>query len=78
MAPGLWCEAVPGFVDGTIRPSKVIAKAFNAGFQRTAHFARPRPVGSSRNGMNSAQAAFHSRMMAGFWPPLVSTPDRPV
>ena len=33
-------------VDGTIRPGKVIAKAFSAGFQRIAHRARPLPVGS--------------------------------
>lgn len=31
---------------GTIRPAKVIAKAFRAGFHRIAHLARPFPVGS--------------------------------
>ncbi len=33
-------------VEGVMRPGKVMAKAFNAGFQRIAHLARPRPVGS--------------------------------
>jgi hypothetical protein len=32
---------------GTIRPAKVIAKAFSAGFHRIAHRVRPFPVGSS-------------------------------
>jgi hypothetical protein len=32
---------------GTIRPAKVIAKAFSANFHRIAHRVRPFPVGSS-------------------------------
>jgi hypothetical protein len=32
---------------GVIRPAKVIANAFSAGFHRIAHRLRPVPVGSS-------------------------------
>ena len=53
--PGIWDCQIFGVTDlghqlvvvGSIRPSKVTANAFNAGFQRMTHRALPRPVGSS-------------------------------
>ncbi len=38
---------------GTVRPSKVIAKALSAGLHRVTQRARPRPVGSSARVTNS-------------------------
>jgi len=47
---------------GTMRPAKVIAKAFSAGFHRIAHRVRPFPVGSSK------RVTRYRRAFAMAWP----------